>query len=114
MSSKFGGLEEGSRTDVDASLCPPGIATSTALSLSVARWERMSWQMVRHGVSRAKMPKTSHNHQSTHLEQLARSPAKKGGMPGALRLGKNAKEMRQPRIERGAHRWQRWILPLNH
>jgi hypothetical protein len=22
--------------------------------------------------------------------------------------------MRQPRIERGAHRWQRWILPLNH
>jgi len=27
------------------------------------------------------------------------------------------KEMRQPRIERGAHRvfeWQRWILPLNH
>ena len=25
-----------------------------------------------------------------------------------------AKAMRQPRIERGAHRWQRWILPLNH
>ena len=24
------------------------------------------------------------------------------------------KTMRQPRIERGAHRWQRWILPLNH
>jgi hypothetical protein len=24
------------------------------------------------------------------------------------------KGMRQPRIERGAHRWQRWILPLNH
>ena len=23
-------------------------------------------------------------------------------------------KMRQPRIERGAHRWQRWILPLNH
>src|SRR4051794_35464582 len=22
--------------------------------------------------------------------------------------------LRQPRIERGAHRWQRWILPLNH
>ena len=27
---------------------------------------------------------------------------------------KLAKEMHQPRIERGAHRWQRWILPLNH
>ena len=27
---------------------------------------------------------------------------------------KREKEMRQPRIERGAHRWQRWILPLNH
>ncbi|KAK4136156.1 hypothetical protein BT67DRAFT_232262 [Trichocladium antarcticum] len=25
-----------------------------------------------------------------------------------------APKMRQPRIERGAHRWQRWILPLNH
>jgi len=24
------------------------------------------------------------------------------------------KSLRQPRIERGAHRWQRWILPLNH
>lgn len=24
------------------------------------------------------------------------------------------KFLRQPRIERGAHRWQRWILPLNH
>jgi hypothetical protein len=22
--------------------------------------------------------------------------------------------MRQPRIELGAQRWQRWILPLNH
>jgi len=22
--------------------------------------------------------------------------------------------LRQPRIERGTHRWQRWILPLNH
>jgi hypothetical protein len=22
--------------------------------------------------------------------------------------------MRQPGIEPGAHRWQRWILPLNH
>jgi hypothetical protein len=23
-----------------------------------------------------------------------------------------SKDLRQPRIERGAHRWQRWILPL--
>ena len=23
-------------------------------------------------------------------------------------------EMREPRIELGAQRWQRWILPLNH
>jgi hypothetical protein len=26
----------------------------------------------------------------------------------------NSKEMHQPRIELGAQRWQRWILPLNH
>ncbi|KAI1762316.1 hypothetical protein GGR53DRAFT_501865 [Hypoxylon sp. FL1150] len=26
----------------------------------------------------------------------------------------HAGDMHQPRIERGAHRWQRWILPLNH
>ena len=31
------------------------------------------------------------------------------GRPGTPRC-----KMRQPRIERGAHRWQRWILPLNH
>ena len=24
------------------------------------------------------------------------------------------KSVRQPRIELGAQRWQRWILPLNH
>ena len=27
---------------------------------------------------------------------------------------KKENNLRQPRIERGAHRWQRWILPLNH
>jgi len=33
----------------------------------------------------------------------------------ALETGaQQGKSVRQPRIERGAHRWQRWILPLNH
>ena len=31
-----------------------------------------------------------------------------------FKLTRSRKPMRQPRIERGAHRWQRWILPLNH
>ena len=31
-----------------------------------------------------------------------------------MQSGLGSKKMRKPGIEPGAHRWQRWILPLNH
>ena len=49
------------------------------------------------------------------LRQRVSAQCRRDVVPGHPARGRpRQKTMRQPRIERGAHRWQRWILPLNH
>ena len=51
---------------------------------------------------------------SLQLATGTRNPSDTGQETGEQDSNFDKKILRQPRIELGAQRWQRWILPLNH
>jgi hypothetical protein len=59
-----------------------------------------------------------HRTRKRHSLHALRDPLSKKGRDLSMATGRMkddpAKGMRQPGVEPGAHRWQRWILPLNH